>query len=409
MKAIFRVSVLGLVLFALVGFTATASFAQTDEKAELYQKYTDNYAGDINQRRIAVEAAKEFIKRYENSADDKAIIDYLKGALPALEQGIADEQKAIDEYNRKVKEAEEQQARLNALDAAMNAKEWKKVFQTGQAVIDAHDPAEVDVVLVLAGVGNTLMYEKQDQFNQDALKYAQMAIKMIESGKKSSNDQWGAYNYSFGSSDNALGWLNYYVGYTKQYRMSDTAGAIPYFFKALNSNSDKKNDPDAYRVIGAWYITRSKEVTDKRNATLEERNAETKAETPDEEKIKSLDARIDELVAMEKGFAERAIDAYSRAYANVAEDQKSSQYATNLFNSLKNLYQFRWFDKPERASEANIKADLAMINSKSMPDPESTVQPVFDNKTPAATETTTSGATRSRTAATKTDTASNNR
>ena len=68
-----------------------------NEADALYQKYRDNYQGDFKQKNIALEAAREFIKRYgdeknikeefreEFTADYKAIITYLKSMIPKLE------------------------------------------------------------------------------------------------------------------------------------------------------------------------------------------------------------------------------------------------------------------------------------------------------------------------------------
>lgn len=58
------------------------------EKIILYQKYVDNYAGTLKQKKIALEAAREYVKKYSDSKDDKEIIDYFNAAIPVLEQHI---------------------------------------------------------------------------------------------------------------------------------------------------------------------------------------------------------------------------------------------------------------------------------------------------------------------------------
>ncbi len=45
----------------------------------------NNYDGTIEQKKIAVEAAKEFVKKF---GDDKDVIDYFKAAIPDLEKII---------------------------------------------------------------------------------------------------------------------------------------------------------------------------------------------------------------------------------------------------------------------------------------------------------------------------------
>ena len=59
------------------------------EKLILYKKYVDNYKGTIVQKKIAFEAAKEFIKRYGEGYELEPEIQYLKKAILLLERDIA--------------------------------------------------------------------------------------------------------------------------------------------------------------------------------------------------------------------------------------------------------------------------------------------------------------------------------
>lgn len=58
------------------------------EKQILYKKFTDNYNGTLEQKRTAIEAAKEYLRKYENEKEmdenDKQIIDYFRLNLPAF-------------------------------------------------------------------------------------------------------------------------------------------------------------------------------------------------------------------------------------------------------------------------------------------------------------------------------------
>jgi hypothetical protein len=56
------------------------------EQIILYKKFTDNYNGDFEQKKIALEAAKEFVKRYSYEAKFKDIIEYFKSNIPAFEK-----------------------------------------------------------------------------------------------------------------------------------------------------------------------------------------------------------------------------------------------------------------------------------------------------------------------------------
>lgn len=58
----------------------------------MYKKFTDNYAAkNPEQLKIALDAAKEFIKKYSQVEEDKNIIEYLKKWIPATEKQIATE------------------------------------------------------------------------------------------------------------------------------------------------------------------------------------------------------------------------------------------------------------------------------------------------------------------------------
>lgn len=57
---------------------------------DLYKKFTDNYAGKtIEQKKIAIDAGKEFIEKFGDEEDNKDIIEYLKKVIPELERRIS--------------------------------------------------------------------------------------------------------------------------------------------------------------------------------------------------------------------------------------------------------------------------------------------------------------------------------
>ena len=65
----------------------------------MYKRYTDNYNGDSKQKKIAIEAAKEFIKKYGDDKELKEIIDYLKEAIPDLETMIKDSDDVVRNFS----------------------------------------------------------------------------------------------------------------------------------------------------------------------------------------------------------------------------------------------------------------------------------------------------------------------
>ena len=55
----------------------------------LYQKYLDNYDREaFEKKKIALEAAKEYVKKYSDDKEDKEIIDYFREVITILEKLI---------------------------------------------------------------------------------------------------------------------------------------------------------------------------------------------------------------------------------------------------------------------------------------------------------------------------------
>ncbi len=68
---------------------------RTKEKIILYQIYFSHYEDDIlvNLKR-AVEAAKEYVKKFSKDEEDREIIEYFKTVIPELEKFIVAIEKA---------------------------------------------------------------------------------------------------------------------------------------------------------------------------------------------------------------------------------------------------------------------------------------------------------------------------
>jgi hypothetical protein len=65
------------------------------EQISLYKKFTDNYNGTLEQKKIALEAAKMFVEKFSGDADYKDIIEYFRNNIPAMEKYL-NEIKNID-------------------------------------------------------------------------------------------------------------------------------------------------------------------------------------------------------------------------------------------------------------------------------------------------------------------------
>ncbi len=353
---------------ALSAVGSTSVFAQdvcaeVDAQQVLYKKFTDNYAGTLDQRKAAIEAGKQYVSKYGACADAKDIVSYLNTNVPKMEATIAKEQ------------GEAQKGALyTRFDTAIKASNTAEILGSGKEIL-TKEPEFLDVIIALASAGfdQAVANPPVDTYNDDVINYSKAAIQKIEAGKTSTTGNYGVLQYSYKTKEfpdgknNALGMMNYNIGYINYYRQSKKKEALPYFYKSTQYNSYLE---EAIRIDG-------------------EREAVVKA-AGNKDTEQSL-----AMLGLQKGYADRAIDAYARAYklANANADPKNKPYKDSLYTKLKELYAFRYDGKTE-----GIDAYVATVMSKPLPDPSTDVTPVKEAAlvtTTATSSTATPGAAKS--------------
>ncbi|MBA2620792.1 MAG: hypothetical protein H0U87_06300 [Acidobacteria bacterium] len=362
MKTILRALMLGILLTA---FTAAPSFAQDPqtEKTALYEKYTKNYAGTIEQKKIAVAAAQEYIEKYGANADDKQQVDYFKTALPPLQKAVADEEKR-----------QAGAALYERFNTAAQGGNWDNAYAGGKDIL-AKYPDDLDVMIFLGSVGydEALKNPANNKYNADTINYAKMAIQNLEGGKTTQN--YGVYRYTFSgdkafpnAKENTLGWLNYNVGYLMYFSQNQKKEAVPYLYKATQFNGTPKTFPIVYQAIGASYFDEAKRLSQ------ESENMAKAAGDQDTEQSKAA-------YAMAKGYADRAIDAYARAYKVAgANPGTKKEYKDGLYKVLQDLYKFRYNGKTD-----GLDAFVATVMNKPFVNPTTVVTPVVETTTTTTT------------------------
>lgn len=365
----FKVLVMMIMLAVLAVGSVVPSFAQDDPqkvKEALYAKYNDNYdSNDVEKRKIAVQAGKEYIQKFGENADDP-LVPYFKENIPVLEEAIKKEveDKKIKEENDK--KSAQQNERLKAFSDSIIAKSWAQTFSGGKEVL-TNNPKYLDVYIILASIGFDRAVAKDNTYNAEAMEYAKKAIQLINSGESSETKNYGSsfgkdgfYQYKTkdfqDGKENALGWLNFNIGYIMFYNQNKKKEALPYLYEATKHLSLPQKSPDVYRMIGEYYFDEVKRLEIERQGILKT------LENIDNEKTL-------ELYALERGYADRGADAYARAYNLQTEAAKKE----SLLKTFKQLYKFRNNDKEEGAD-----AYLAAIKSKQMPDPGKPVEPIID-------------------------------
>lgn len=349
----------------LMAFVAAPAFAQQQEEcAALYeQKFLPNRTGTLPQRKTAVEAGDQYIAKCASL--DADITKYLEKTLPPMKKRI-DFEETVAAFDNSVKDAKN----VNA-DVA---------FSSGKRLLSEHDPNLVDVMLVLGSIGFDKAVAKPpvNTYNADAVNFAKQAIQKIEGGTASK--QYGAWAYTYKTKENALAWMNYTIGYITYFNQNNKKEAIPYLYKATKFEAGKdspKNNPAIYQAIGDFYKDEYNRLDTEREGLAKQ----AEGKTPEE--VKVLADKAKELLLLQKGYADRMIDAYGRAY-NLAGTDKA--YKDGLYDTLKVLYGFRYDGKPTTPLDSHISS----LNTKPMPDPTTAVTPVVDTTTTTTATTPTS-------------------
>lgn len=410
MKTIFRNLGLGILMAGCVAVTGSQAFAQDTTAAAdpckdiegqqaLYKAFTDNIPKNptLDQTNAAIKAGDDYVQKYGACPESKQIVDYLNQYLPGMKKGV--EAKTKGAAN---------DALITRFDTAAKAKNVPEIFASGKEILgkEADFPKvalDVMLTLVSAGYDQTRLATPVDTYNADTINYAKAAIQKIESGATSTG--WGVYTYNFNNGKfkdtkaYTLGALSYIIGDITSSRLGKTDAAkrkeaLPYFYKASQYDSFAKNDPFVYQSAGAWYLDEAIRIDKERQAILA---AMPEKERKDNEKTLAM-------VGEQKGYADRAIDAYSRAY-NLTKANTKTPKATvdNLYTRLKELYAFRFDNKTEGMDAAIAKADATPFPDPSTPITPVTVEPTEPATTPTGTGTTpaTTGTTTPATGTTK--------
>ncbi len=379
MKKIYKVLMFGIMLAVLAVGSAVPSFAQDPqkEKEALYAKYTENYKSkDIEKRKIAVQAGKEYLQKFgEDASGADQLVPYFKEQVPVLEKQIKEAEAA--EIERKKKDAEDKvnTARAERFNTGIVGKNYQQTFAVGKEIAATNPEYLLDVYITLATIGYDQAVANDNTYNNEAIDYAKKSIQLIEKGEKSENYGLGfgkdasgtpvSYVYKTNEfpdgKENALGWLNFNIGYIMFYNQKKQKEALPYLYEATKHKSLPQMSSDLYRMIGEYYFNQV--------ATLEKERQAIRTSLGNKDNEKSL-----ELFAMQKGYADRGMDAYARAY-NIATADKDTpaDVKKGLYDTFKRLYTFRNNSKDEGAD-----AYLATVKSKPLPNPATPIQPIID-------------------------------
>lgn len=292
-----------------------ASVQDTDDKVkvDLYTKFVDNYKTD---KPVAYETAKVYLQRYAKENDQYSqyvqlwVADYEKGErLRQLRRLVYDDRNFVE------------------------------AFKLGKQVM-AEEPNHLDSLVALGNAGYLAAIARNENFNTEALSYAQKAIQMLEGGK--TPETWDPFK---GKSD-TLAYLYSTIGLLKLKSAPDEA--IDALLRTASLDSDLKKLPTLY-----YYLARAYETGPYAKLSADyQKNFAGKPETPESKQaLEKLNQVID-----------RIIDAYARAVAAAGTDPQQATNKATWLASLTNFYKFRHDN-----SDVGLNEMIASILSKPLP------------------------------------------
>lgn len=376
-----KVRSIGLAMLAAVFIAAGAgsSFAQagcddTDAINALDARIRTNYP-KVATRQEAINAGKEFLEKFGACEATKEFTDWLKPLIPKWEESV-----------KNFANAQKMNALFTKFDEGINNKKYDDVYSAGKEILVA-EPKNVHVMIPLGIIALNESYNKNYKYNDDALRYAKMAIDSLNAGaspkmskgvvvkNKNGEDAFSTWDFS---RQEAIDELKYSIAYITYYPKNDRKTALPVYYDLSQSKGRFKDEPRVYAAIGEFYIAEAGKLGEEIAGLI----AKQKAAATDEEKEK-IDVDIKAKVGLFNGYTERAIDAFSRAH-KVAPTATANDktYKDTLYKTITDLYKRR-FDKDAGMNEY-ITATLA----KPFPNPNSEVTPIND---PDPVTTTTTG------------------
>lgn len=340
-----------IIIFSTDAIRAQASL---EECQPIYQKFLQERTGaGIPEWTAAIATGRLYLQRCSALRDQDEVKNYVTNQIPKLENKIS--QKKIADIEA-------------AFNAELKANNADGLIARAKELISLDRPYSLDLTLDIASVGfdKAVADPPLDKYNSDTIKYAKLALQRMSEGKASGNaDKYGFY-VEYKTKDcvdgkvNATGWMNYTIGLITFIRLKQTKEALPYIYSATQVGCETRNLSEAYRMIGSWYLDEAIKL----NVTREEKvKAAGDKDTPETLAI----------LALQKGYVDRAIDAYARAYKTAsAPNSKASQpYKDGLLKKVNDLFNFRY-----EGDTSRVVAYLAEVMSKPFIDPALPISPV---------------------------------
>lgn len=328
----------------------------------------------ITAGRNFVEVGKQFLEKYSKCKGQEEFGPWLEGRVAKVEGLIPDWVKTW-----------EKKKLIARFDTGLKAGNWDEVYSAGKELLtkypDEFRPVEIDLAAIGGEEG---LASNNFKYADDSIRFAKQALADLEAGKPflaldGKTTVYGVSKYAFKTKDEAIGWLNLYIGFLTAAGKKDTNSALAFLYKASQSTTDAAKRPVVYELVGDYYMNDLRKVVEEIKA-----KAASQSDTDTPEVAKQKVADIEALVAKSNGIAERAADAYARAYSLAVPPAFKPDYRARMKKNLEDAVRVR------TGATTDVDKWIASVNSRPFVNPQTPITPITDTK-PGTTTTTTSG------------------
>jgi hypothetical protein len=371
-KTIFRLTTAGLMLAALIALGAVAGLAQdpctdaagqTAMQDEFDKLYADKVNLDVRQK--AIDSGKAFIDKYGTCSSTKERTDWLKINIPKMETRLKD-----------ARDAGVKEAAIKRFNTALTGKNWDEVYASSKELMSKYPADFSGLELVMGSIGYDELFNNNPKYTDQTLQYAKQSLSDLQAGKDF-KPGYGVAPFVYKSKEDATAWMNLTIGTLLQLGKKDKAAAAPYLYAATQAPaiSDVAKNPNPYEFIGGYYFDQLNKIIE----TIQTKTKEQKDTDTPEEAQRKID-ELKGLVAQSNGVAERAMDAFSRAYSLGTKPEYKAKMKQNVADAYKVRY--------GATGPMTVDAFIASAVAKPFVNPTTPIAPISD---PEAPKTTTGG------------------
>ena len=360
MNKIFRLTNIALLSVAFLAVGTLSGMAQnpcedadgiTAANEKIQTLYKDK---TVAGRKSTIEAGEQFLAKWGTCEPAKELSDWLKVQLPKMRDAVT-----------KMEGEAAKQALLTRFNTAMTSKNWDEVYTSGKEILAKYPEEFRAVELVLGSIGyDELLDRNNAKYSDQTMQYAKQSLADLDAGKDF-KPSLGVAPFVYKTKEDAQAWMNLTIGSIYYLGQKNKQAALPYLYKATLAPavSDVSKNPNPYEFIGSYYFDELNKIVEQIQA-----KAKTQSDTDTPEVAQQKVDEIKKLVALSNGTAERAMDAFSRAYTLGAK----AEYKSKMKKNVADAYKLRF------AKDEGVDAWIASTVSKPFINPSTPITPISD-------------------------------